>query len=81
MSIGEYGELDGLGMAELVRNGDVTPLELVEEAISRIEELNPKLSAVVLKMYDHAREIAKAGPPQGAFCGVPFLLKDDDFSL
>ena len=76
MSIGEYGELDGLGMAELVRNGDVTPLELVEEAISRIEVLNPKLNAVVLKMYDHAREIAKAGPPQGAFCGVPFLLKD-----
>ena len=61
MSIGEYGELDGLGMAELVRNGDVTPLELVEEAISRIEALNPKLNAVVLKMYDHAREIAKPG--------------------
>ena len=76
MGIAEYEDLDGLGMAELVRKGEVTPLELVEEAINRIEERNPTLNAVVYKMYDHAREIAKAGPPRGPFCGVPFLLKD-----
>ena len=76
MSIAEYEELDGLGMAELVRKGEVTPLELVEEAINRIEARNPTLNAVVYKMYDHARDIAKAGPPVGPFTGVPFLLKD-----
>ena len=75
MAILEYGDLDGLALAELVRKGEVTALELVNEAISRIEELNPKLNAVVYEMYDHARELA-AKPPPGTFSGVPFLLKD-----
>ncbi len=75
MAISEYGDLDGIALAELVRKGEVSALELVNEAISRIEELNPKLNAVVYEMYDHARELA-AKPPPGTFGGVPFLLKD-----
>ena len=75
MAISEYGDLDGIALAELIRKGEVTALELVNEAISRIEELNPKLNAVVYEMYGHARELA--GKPQaGTFGGVPFLLKD-----
>jgi len=75
MGIPEYGELDGLGLAQLVREGRVSSLELVEEAIARIEAVNPRLNAVVYKMYDHAREIARRRP-SGSFGGVPFLLKD-----
>jgi len=75
MSIAEYSDLDGLAMAELVRRGDVTALELADEAIRRIEVLNPQLNAVVYPMYEHARELARQ-PPNGAFGGVPFLLKD-----
>ena len=76
MPISEYGDLDGLGLAELVKKGEVSALELVEEAISRIEKFNPHLNAVVHKMYDHARELAQGPLPEGSFPGVPFLLKD-----
>jgi amidase len=72
----EYGKYDGLGLAGLVRNKEVKPSQLVEEAISRIEKLDPALNAVIHKMYDLAREAAKGGLPDGPFGGVPFLLKD-----
>jgi amidase len=73
---GEYSQYDGLGLAELVRKGKVTPAELVEEAIARIEMLNPQLNAVVHKMYDIGREAAADELPDGPFKGVPFLLKN-----
>lgn len=72
----EYHRYDGLGLADLVRRKQVTPRELVEEAISRIEALNPRLNAVVSRMYDHARAAAQGHVPEGPFAGVPFLLKD-----
>ncbi|MFH2103960.1 MAG: amidase family protein [Chloroflexota bacterium] len=76
MSFSEYGNYDGLGLAELVRKKKVTPAELVEEAIQRIEAHNPKLNAVINKLYDRARQTAKADLPAGPFEGVPFLMKD-----
>jgi amidase len=71
-----YSEHDALGLAELVRRGEVTPLELLEEAILRIETLNPQLNAVIHKMYDKARATTQSELPDGPFKGVPFLLKD-----
>jgi amidase len=71
-----YEHKDGLGLAELVRRGEVTSLELIEEAIRRIEVLNPKINAVIYKMYDQARTTAQGDLPDGPFKGVPFLLKD-----
>jgi amidase len=73
---GEYREYDGLGLAELVRTRQVKPSELVEEAIDRIETLNPTLNAVIHKMYEPAREAVKGDMADGPFAGVPFLLKD-----
>jgi amidase len=80
MPFAEYSHYDGLGLAELVRRGEVTPTELVEAAISRIEEHNPTLNAVIYKMYDYGRAAA-AGltarrNERRPFHGVPFLLKD-----
>ena len=72
----DYDRYDGLGLAELVRKQEVTPRELVEEAISRIEQLNPQLNAVIHKMYDAARQAAEGNLPEGSFRGVPFMLKD-----
>jgi amidase len=71
-----YSSHDGLGLAELVRRGDVTAKELVEAAIERIERLNPALNAVVHKMYHAARRAADGELPDGPFKGVPILLKD-----
>ena len=72
----EYPKYDGLGLAELVRTKQVTPAELVEQAIHRIDADNPRLNAVVYKMYDQARAAANSDLPDGPFKGVPFLLKD-----
>ncbi len=72
----EYDKFDGLGLAKLVRTRQVTPAELVEEAVSRIEACNPQLNAVVHKLYGQARAAARDSLPDGPFKGVPFLLKD-----
>lgn len=76
MAFPEYSNCDGLGLADLVRRKKVSPAELVEEAISRIEAHNPKLNAVVLPLYERAREKAKGKLPDGPFTGVPFMIKD-----
>ncbi|WP_268921100.1 amidase family protein, partial [Mycobacterium interjectum] len=69
--------MDATDQAALVAKGEVTPGELLEAAIARIERSNPTLNAVVIEWFDHARSVA-AGPdlPDGPFRGVPFLLKD-----
>ncbi|HMF82032.1 MAG TPA: amidase [Acidimicrobiia bacterium] len=69
--------LDATAQAELVRAGEVTPAELVETAIARIDKLNPQLNAVIHRLDDKA--IAAAVDPRlpdGPFRGVPFLVKD-----
>ena len=55
----------------------MSPIELLEAAIERIEQIDPALNAVVIRWFDHARETARsASLPDGPFRGVPFLLKD-----
>src|SRR5258706_15385324 len=76
MGFAEYAQYDGLGLAHLVRRGEVSALDLVEECIARIERHNPKLNAIVYKAYDEARAAAKTKLPEGPFRGVPFLIKD-----
>ena len=75
----EYENHDALGLAELVRQKQVTPAELCEAAIARIERTNPSLNAVVCRMDDEGRRTA-AGALEGPFAGVPFLLKDLGFA-
>lgn len=72
----ELLELDALGQADLVRRKEVTPRELVEAALARIDKANPALNAVVLRLDDRAREAASLSAGAGPFAGVPFLLKD-----
>src|SRR5215831_1346296 len=71
----EVASLDGIGQAELVRRGEVSPAELVRWAIERIERLNPALNAVVTPMFDDAIARVNRGV-SGPFAGVPYLLKD-----
>jgi len=72
----EYGNHDALGLADLVRNGEVTPGELLDEALARTAAVNPQINAVIHLMEGRAREAIAAGLPEGAFRGVPFLVKD-----
>lgn len=76
MTIPEYTQKDAVGLAEWVRSGEVSPLDLVEEAIRRIEAVNPQINAVIHTTYERARERATGDLPDGPFKGVPFLIKD-----
>lgn len=82
MAMSDYATYDGLGLAELVATGKVHPRELVAEAIARIERDNPRINAVIHRMYESARRTAEAPPGSGPapanapFRGVPFLAKD-----
>jgi len=68
--------LDATAQAGLVRRGEVSPRDLVEAAIARIEALNPELDAVIRTRFDRAREEAAGVLPDGPFRGVPILFKD-----
>src|SRR5262245_7459434 len=75
-TLDELTLLDATAQAELVRNKEVTALELVTAAIDRVERINPSVNAVVISMYEQARQAASHPLPNGPFRGVPFLLKD-----
>lgn len=77
----EYSSHDAIGLAQLVRRGDVSVPELVEAAIARVERLDPRINAVVYRDFDRAREMAAGLLPDGPFTGVPFLVKDFGISV
>ena len=68
--------LDATALAQMVRSGDASPTELVDDAIDRIDKLNPELNAVIRPRFDQARREAAAALPDGPFRGVPIVLKD-----
>lgn len=67
---------DACAQAGLVHSGEVTPAELVDAAITRIEAVNPKLNAIIIERFDKAREEAAGLLPKGPFRGVPIVIKD-----
>jgi amidase len=74
----QFSRHDALGLANLVRARQVTPKDLFEDAVRRIEALNPKLNAVICRTYDRAlRQCTSATAHDGLFAGVPFLVKDN----
>ena len=72
----EYESYDALGLAELVRKGEVSPDELLDAALARVSKRNPPLNAVHMLWEARARRAIREGLPAGPFRGVPFLLKD-----
>src|SRR5215831_16742313 len=77
LNIDELSTMDATAQAELVRRRELTPLELVDAAIARIERVNPIINAVITPLFEEARKAAVSPDlPDGPFRGVPFLLKD-----
>ncbi len=77
----DYVKYDAMGLAALVAKGDVTPLELLDIAIARAEQVNGIINAINIPLYDLARKATKKGLPKGPFHGVPWLLKDLHIAL
>ena len=72
----DFGDFDAVGLAALVAAKEVSPLELVDDAIARLEMVDGELNAVVTTMFERARLQAAGALPSGPFTGVPFLMKD-----
>src|SRR5436190_21118128 len=72
----DFEHYDALGLADLVGRGKVTPAELLDAAIERVEARNARVNAVVMKLYDYGRRAIADGLPDGPFRGLPFLMKD-----
>ncbi|MCC6920385.1 MAG: amidase [Alphaproteobacteria bacterium] len=72
----DYENYDALGLAELVRNRDVTPLELLDAAVSRAEAAQARVNCFSALYPDVARRQIADGLGKGPFAGVPFVLKD-----
>jgi len=76
MKMQDYAAQDAVGLAALVRAGEVTALEVTDAAIAAIEALDPELNAMVLKDFERARMAARSVRRDLALAGVPFLIKD-----
>lgn len=72
----EYDQYDGLGLASLVAKREIAPIELLNAVRQRLDSINPKINAVAHVFFDKAETQIKQGLPNGAFTGVPFVLKD-----
>ncbi|MEC0125288.1 amidase [Paenibacillus pabuli] len=82
MSSFSYTSYDAVGLAELIRSREVSPVELLEAAFARMEEVNPQVNAVVRTYETRARqEAGLVRPGEQPFAGVPLLLKDISQSL
>ena len=69
-------DCDAVALADLVRKGEVRPLELVDASIAAMEGIGFDLNAVTTPMFELAREEARIVCSDAPFAGVPFLLKD-----
>ncbi|MFX3650297.1 MAG: amidase [Paenibacillus sp.] len=77
-----YTSYDAVGLAELIRSREVSPVELLEAAFARLKEVNPRLNAVIRTYETRAQEEAGlVRPGEQPFAGVPLLLKDISQSL
>ncbi len=71
----EYRRLDATALAQLVNTGQVAASELLDTAISRLEQVNPQLNAVIIRLDEQAKTRARQAL-SGPLAGVPFLTKD-----
>jgi Asp-tRNA(Asn)/Glu-tRNA(Gln) amidotransferase A subunit family amidase len=62
--------------AAAIAAGELDPAELLEATLSRIEERNPALNAVVATFPERSREMLAAAP-RGPLYGVPIVIKDE----
>ena len=72
----DLARLDAVGLAALIRSGELSPVEAVQATVDRIEAMDGQLNAVIHRRFEEALEEAAGDLPDGPFRGVPMMLKD-----
>ncbi|MCB1755098.1 MAG: amidase [Gammaproteobacteria bacterium] len=72
----DYSKYDALGLAGLVKAGEVSPETLLNEAKERLDQVNRRLNAVIHQTDSLPHDLIKNLKKTELFCGVPFLVKD-----
>ena len=84
-TMSDFLSIPATGLAKLIRDGELTSSEVVDGYIRRIEEVNPRLNAVVATRYEEARQEAAEADRVRASCkpenlppfhGVPCTIKE-----
>lgn len=75
MRFEEYRRYDAIGLAELVRRGEVSADELLQTALARLDSVNPSLNLLAQDWRGKAYAW-KCTDSSAPLAGVPFLLKD-----
>ena len=71
------GEHDGVELAKMIKNRDLSTAEVVEAAIRRAEKVEPALNAIELALYEKALKITSENQ-KGKLAGVPTFIKDNN---
>jgi amidase len=74
----DYTDHDATALADLVRRGEITPAELLDDALAALERVEPTLHGTVHRLDERARKQVAGELPDGPFRGVPFVIKDMD---
>jgi amidase len=74
-------ENDATALAALIRNGEISPVELVEAAIERADRTGPDINAIAERLYESARADALNADLERPFAGVPMAIKDLGISI
>ncbi|MBT0585167.1 amidase [Alteromonas oceanisediminis] len=82
--VSDLPNFDGLGIAQLIKNKEISYQDVCETTFYLIDKLNPKLNAVVRPMKEQASQIVSQCDNQSnvpeSFSGVPIVLKDEYLS-
>lgn len=78
MKFSEYRSMDATTMLEGIRDKQFTAEELLEAAQTRLDQVNPRLNAVILDLTAAASDQIAAGLPDGELSGIPFVVKNMD---
>jgi Asp-tRNA(Asn)/Glu-tRNA(Gln) amidotransferase A subunit family amidase len=76
MNQADYQAQDAVGLADLIRKGEISAGEALEAALARTEAVNARINAVTFSMAEAAKAQVQGAAPAGPLGGVPFLLKD-----
>ncbi|AWN74338.1 amidase [Legionella anisa] len=81
MLLKEYLQCDAIELAKRIKKGEISPDDAMNCALSRIQEVNPALNAIVTDCSDFAKKCLAKLSGKEPYYGVPLLIKDLGHSI